>query len=92
MPRWVLMRWLGIYFVLFSLILLITVVAPLANTTGGPLSGFGSAALVIVFLAASVNLVIGGFSFLFSFWRRAGRGATMQPEDWPRNRLLRFVY
>lgn len=92
-PRRIWLRWLSLYFILFSLILLVTVLV-LVGGSDGALSALTGMALGIVALTALVNLGLGGLGLLLSFWkrRRSLNSSEIQWAAWPRHRGLRLLY
>ncbi len=106
-PRRVLLRWVSLYFMLFSLVMVAGGLVMLGDADGA-LAGIGSPVGALALVVGLLNFGLGCLGLLLSFWpgrktgRRAGGtigtsiGTSIDPPSsariWPRNGLLRFLY
>jgi hypothetical protein len=101
-PRRIWLRWVSVYFLLFSLVLMIGGIVLLGDGDGA-LAGIGSPVGGLAILVGLLNFGLGSLGLLLSVWptrtrtvggisSRTENGAPSTTELWPRNRLLRWLY
>ncbi|MFM7424197.1 MAG: hypothetical protein ACKO7W_04235 [Elainella sp.] len=93
-PRRIWLRWVSVYFMLLSLMLVIGGVALLGDGDGA-LAGIGSPAAALAILVGLLNFGMGGLGLLLSCWRgrsSGGVGPDRSQALWPRRRGLRWLY
>lgn len=95
-PRRILLRWVSVYFMLFSLILVIGG-SILLGDGDGALAGIGSPAVALAILVGLVNFGLGLVGLLLSFWprpktaSRTANGAELGPIEL-KHGLLGWLY
>ena len=90
-PRYLLLRRIGIYFVISSLVLILVMLWFLASIPNDGPMAFGSAIFVLLLLAGLLNLIVGLVIVLASFLRRKATGKALSNSPQPQASWLSQV-